>query len=59
MKEKVLELYSAGHNINKIAAMLMIQKSEVERIVNNLEAKKNSKEITPAVVEETSKKKKK
>lgn len=59
MKEKVIELYSAGYNVNKIAAMLMIQKSEVERIVNNLEAKKNSKEITPAVVEETSKKKKK
>ena len=57
MKEKVLELYSAGHNVNKIAAMLMIQKSEVERIVNNLEAKKNTNE-TAAVVE-TSKKKKK
>ena len=39
MKEKVLELYSAGHNVNKIAAMLMIQKSEVERIVNNDDAK--------------------
>lgn len=59
MKEKVLELYSAGYNVNKIAAMLMIQKSEVERIVNNDDAKKNSIETTPAVVEETSKKKKK
>ena len=59
MKEKVLELYNAGHNVNKIAAMLMIQKSEVERIVNNLEAKKNSPKTTPAAVVETSKKKKK
>ena len=57
MKEKVLELYNAGHNINKIGAMLMIQKSEVERIVNNLEAKKNTNET--AVVEEKSKKNKK
>ena len=59
MKEQITNLWSAGHNVNKIAAMLMIQKSEVQRIVDNLEAKKNSPKTTPAAVVETSKKKKK
>ena len=59
MKEKILELYSAGYNVNKIAAMLMIQQSEVQRTVDNDDAKKNSIETTPAAVVEKSKKKKK
>ena len=59
MKEKVLELYSGGFNVNKIAAMLMIQQSEVQRIVDNNDAKKNSIEKTPAAVVEKSKKNKK
>ena len=41
MKEKVLELYNAGHNVNKIAAMLMIQKSEVEKTIAGTSVKKN------------------
>lgn len=59
MKEKVLELYSGGFNVNKIAAMLMIQQSEVQRIVDNDDAKKNSIKTTPAAVVEKSKKNKK
>ena len=59
MKEKILELYSAGYNVNKIAAMLMIQQSEVQRTVDNDDAKKNSIETTPAAVVEKSKKNKK
>ena len=46
MKEQITNLWSAGNNVNKIAAMLMIQKAEVQRIVDNLEAKKNSPKTT-------------
>ena len=46
MKEQITNLWSAGNNVNKIAAMLIIQKAEVQRIVDNLEAKKNSPKTT-------------
>ena len=59
MKDKILELYNAGFDANRIAAQLMIQKTEVERIVNNADAKKNSTETIPVAAVETSKKKKK
>jgi len=46
MKDQIINLWEAGNNVNKIAAMLMIQKSEIQRIVDNLEAKKNSPKTT-------------
>ena len=52
MKDQITNLWSAGNNVNKIAAHLMIQKSEVQRIVDNLEAKKNSPQPTLADVVE-------
>ncbi len=52
MKEQITNLWEAGNNVNKIAAHLMIQKSEVQRIVDNLEAKKNSPKIMAADVVE-------
>ena len=58
MKDQITNLWEAGNNVNKIAAHLMIQKSEVQRIVDNLEAKKNSPKTIPAVAVEKSKKKK-
>ena len=60
MKDQITNLWEAGNNVNKIAAHLMIQKSEVQRIVDNLEAKKNSPKIMTAdVVEKKVSKKKK
>lgn len=50
MKDQITNLWEAGNNVNRIAAHLMIQKSEVQRIVDNLEAKKNSPKTTPVDV---------
>jgi len=60
MKDQITNLWEAGNNVNRIAAHLMIQKSEVQRIVDNLEAKKNSPKTTLVdVVEKKVSKKKK
>ena len=41
MKNRIIELHEAGYNVNKIAAMLMIQKSEVEKTIVGTSVKKN------------------
>ena len=58
MKEQIIKLLEAGNNANKIAAMLMIQKSEVLKHEKMFIEKKNTSKPIPAVAVEKSKKKK-
>ena len=58
MKEQIIKLLEGGFNANRIAAMLMIQKSEVLKHEKMFIEKKNTSKPIPAVAVEKSKKKK-
>jgi len=58
MKEQIIKLLEGGFNANRIAAMLMIQKSEVLKHEKMFIEKKNTLKPIPVVAVEKSKKKK-